>query len=303
MKNTSTSLDFDISVIILAYNSEQYIGQCLQSVFDQRFDGTVEISVWDDASTDQTKNIVEGFNSQCDNWKRLIYAKNDINNGAWLNFVKAQQHARGKYVSYLEADDFWLDPNKLQDQFNYLEKDRNAWGVASRCQFVDSDGNAISNAYFNSDVEHQIGLKDCWYYPSFQASTLMFRNTVNFSSYQLNESNILNDKRLYLLGCRQGYIQYKPNNTSAYRMHSSNLTSRTTDINVLFQHLRCNLFFLRLYGLTQFNLYLKGSIRMVSIHVKKRLAFTFNFIIRQYANMVSNFQLNKSDSNQKQTKP
>lgn len=259
----------------MAYNSQRYIGQCLQSVFDQRFSGTIEIFVWDDASTDQTKNVVEGFYSRSDNRKQLVYNKLEINKGAWQNFVHAQHRVRGKYISYLEADDFWIDESKLQDQFDFLEQDSDAWGIGSRCQFVDIDGNPIPNAYFDSDEEHQIELKDCWYYPTFQASSLLFRNTIDFNHYKLKNSTILNDKRIYFLGCRQGYIYYKPNNTSAYRVHLSNLTSRTRNIEVLFQHLRCNLVFLRLFGPSQFNLFIKGCTRMIYGYLTKRIANTF----------------------------
>ena len=51
----------DVSVLVMAYNHAAYIGECLDSILAQRFDGRVEILVGEDCSTDDTLAVVTEY--------------------------------------------------------------------------------------------------------------------------------------------------------------------------------------------------------------------------------------------------
>ncbi|MDU4936124.1 MAG: glycosyltransferase family A protein, partial [Peptostreptococcaceae bacterium] len=91
-----------VSIIIAAYNIEDYINRCLNSIVNQSFKD-IEIIVVNDGSTDNTINIINNF------------AKNDVRikvidkkNGGLIEARKSGlARASGEYILFLDGDD-WL---------------------------------------------------------------------------------------------------------------------------------------------------------------------------------------------------
>jgi len=101
-----------VSVIIPAYNADQFIAQAIQSVLNQTY-RSYEIIVVDDGSTDQTKNILNGFKGQI----RCRYQENLGPSAARNAGIKI---AQGEYICFLDADDLWT-PDKLEIQVEFLK--------------------------------------------------------------------------------------------------------------------------------------------------------------------------------------
>ena len=95
-----TSL-FDISVIVPVYNAEPYIRQCIQSLLDQTKD-RIEIVVVNDGSTDKTPEIVREMVDKNDNIRMISKS----NGGLKTARIAGLKEARGKYIGWLDADDF-----------------------------------------------------------------------------------------------------------------------------------------------------------------------------------------------------
>lgn len=102
-----------VSVIIPTYNSAQYLIAAVESVLAQTFKD-FEILVIDDGSTDNTSEVVKQFPASV----RYIKQKNQGVSVARNNGIK---ESRGKYVSFLDADDTWF-PTKLEKQIEALNK-------------------------------------------------------------------------------------------------------------------------------------------------------------------------------------
>lgn len=97
-----------VSVIIPAYNAEDYISQCISSVLSQTL-SDIEVIVVDDGSTDKTPDIVEEL-SASDARLRLIRQENRYAGAARNTGIKA---AGGDYLYFLDADD-WIESNALE---------------------------------------------------------------------------------------------------------------------------------------------------------------------------------------------
>jgi teichuronic acid biosynthesis glycosyltransferase TuaG len=94
-----------ISVIIPALNAERYIGQALNSVGSQTYQNW-EIIVTNDGGTDGTSRIVAEFAQQTPrNVMLLGHAQSQGQSAARNTAMKA---AKGEYIAFLDADDFWL---------------------------------------------------------------------------------------------------------------------------------------------------------------------------------------------------
>ena len=107
-----------ISVIIPVYNVEDYLHVCINSVLKQSYQD-FEIICIDDASTDSSLDILKYF-AQKDSRVKIL--KNDSNNGPGYSRNKALDVANGKYIFFLDSDD-WIEKETLEFLFNQCEKD------------------------------------------------------------------------------------------------------------------------------------------------------------------------------------
>lgn len=118
------NLNFDVTVIIPTYNRISMLEEALQSVFSQEFDGTVEIIVIDDNSSDGTSEMItEKYPSI-----RLIQFQE--NQGAYVARNQAIQTAQGKYIANLDSDDLW-EPNYLSSQLAALAGKERCFAVSN----------------------------------------------------------------------------------------------------------------------------------------------------------------------------
>ena len=108
-----------LSILVITYNHEKYIVDAIKSVVMQKFNGELEIVVVDDASTD---NTIDLLHNELQNISNVHVYKNEINIGITKNYQKGFSLCKGEYVAVLEGDDYWIDPYKLKKQVNFLEE-------------------------------------------------------------------------------------------------------------------------------------------------------------------------------------
>lgn len=116
----------EVSIRCLAFNHEKYIEKTLDSFLMQETNFPFEVIVHDDASTDNTVNIIKKYEEKYPNIIRPIYEKENQfskNDGSIRKIVT--KYVRGKYSALCEGDDYWTDKNKLQLQYDELESNPN----------------------------------------------------------------------------------------------------------------------------------------------------------------------------------
>ncbi len=96
----------ELSVIIPAYNVEDYINLCLDSVLNQEFKD-MQIIVVEDASKDRTKDIISTYSK---NYSCITMIENNSNIGVGKSRNYGIQVANGKYIGFIDGDD-WIDLN------------------------------------------------------------------------------------------------------------------------------------------------------------------------------------------------
>ena len=92
-----------ISIISPCYNSEIYLDKMISSIVSQTF-SSWELIVVDDCSTDKSINVIKKFLKK-DN--RIKFFKLDKNMGAAYARNKAISLAVGRYITFLDSDDYW----------------------------------------------------------------------------------------------------------------------------------------------------------------------------------------------------
>ena len=109
-------MDFGlVSIIMPAYNCQEYIAESIRSVINQTYRNW-ELIITDDCSIDKTVQIIEEFVRQD---KRIRCYKNDKNHGAAMARNNSIIEAKGCYLAFLDADDIWM-PQKLEVQLEFM---------------------------------------------------------------------------------------------------------------------------------------------------------------------------------------
>jgi glycosyltransferase involved in cell wall biosynthesis len=124
-----------VSVIIPAWNSERYIGDCLNSVLSQTHEN-IEIIVVDDGSTDKTASIILSYTD------KRIKLVSQRNLGASQAKNNGFSHSKGDFIQYLDSDDI-LSSDKIQSQVRSLIGKTNSVAVCKTKVFTDSVLNCL----------------------------------------------------------------------------------------------------------------------------------------------------------------
>ncbi len=98
-----------VSVIIPVYNAEKYIKECLNSVLTQTLKN-LEVICIDDGSTDNSLQTLQEY-QQNDSRVRVLIQENK---GSGPARNRGMKEACGKYIAFLDADDFWYDKFVLE---------------------------------------------------------------------------------------------------------------------------------------------------------------------------------------------
>lgn len=104
-----------VSIVMPAYNDEAYVGASVRTVLAQTHRNW-ELLFVDDASVDRTAGIVESFRDT-----RIRLFRNEKNQGAALSRNRALREAKGKWIAFLDADDWW-HPEKLERQLRFMRE-------------------------------------------------------------------------------------------------------------------------------------------------------------------------------------
>ena len=129
-----------LSVIFITYNHEKYVEKALRSVLEQETDFEFEVIVGEDCSTDSTREIITRVAAEYP-YRQVICNFREKNTGRpTLNVYETTMACRGEFLAYLEGDDYWSDPKKLQKQVNFLREHPEYMGVTHTFRMIDENG-------------------------------------------------------------------------------------------------------------------------------------------------------------------
>lgn len=153
MMNTEQG-DIQVSVCCLVYNHEKYLRQCLDGFVMQKTDFRFEVLIHDDASTDQSADIIKEYEERYPNIIKPIYQKeNKYSKGEKVNLKYNVLRARGKYVALCEGDDYWIDEFKLQKQYDAMESNPSAVMCVHTVREVYTNGEPTGREYPSQPID------------------------------------------------------------------------------------------------------------------------------------------------------
>lgn len=225
--SNSTKKNQLVSVLVLAYQHENYIKECLDSILQQKTDFSFEILIGEDESKDKTREICKLYAQNYPSIIRLFLHSRENNihiNGSpsWhFNSLYNIFSANGKYIALCEGDDFWIDPLKLQKQVDFLENEINYSACAHLSEVVFDGVQKINSLRFNNNIERTVfRVKDLLEYTRFHTSSLVYRKKCIENKEESTMLALNRDHPTMILLASKGPIKRLPEVMSVYRRNS-----------------------------------------------------------------------------------
>ncbi len=219
-----------VSCCIITYNHAPYIGQAVESVLQQQHNYPVEIIIADDRSTDGTTAILQDYQQRYPSLIKLIVQEQ--NQGASKNFMQLLYAAKGKYIAYLEGDDYWIDKGKLKKQIDFLEQNPDFVICFSNVleTFSDDPADPRNHLHEGPGSKAITTLNDLLYGNYIQTSSVVFRNRL-FDYFPSWYGPLMpGDWPLHILNAQYGKIFYDKECMSVHRNHSDGIWSSQKQI-------------------------------------------------------------------------
>lgn len=235
-----------VSICCITYNHEKYIRQALDSFLMQKTNFKYEIIIHDDASTDNTAEIIREYEKKYPDIIKPIYqTENQYSKGKKRIMNFTFEKAIGRYIALCEGDDYWCDVNKLQLQVDYMEKNvkctlcfHDAYVLNMQDNKIDS-WNWYNKRFFKKDGNYNAGELDLLdFIPT--ASCVFKRECVKEFPHWFEEC-VVGDRALRLIVTSFGYAHYITKKMSVYRIGIGNsamdkINKQTENIENLIEH-------------------------------------------------------------------
>ncbi|NJC26300.1 glycosyltransferase family 2 protein [Neolewinella antarctica] len=111
-----------LSISMLSYNQAEYLPRAIESILDQRLTVPCEIIIGDDCSSDESQQVLQRYQREYPELIRLHLHTDRVEAEipGRRNNVTNLLACRGEFTAMLDADDYYIDPDKLQRQVDIL---------------------------------------------------------------------------------------------------------------------------------------------------------------------------------------
>lgn len=176
-----------VSIIMPAYNCEEFIETAIVSVLDQTYPFW-ELIIVDDCSTDNTWGIIHEYSKLGD---KIITLRFEENSGAAHARNSAIDLARGEYIAFLDSDDIW-NQEKLEKQISFM-KSNNYYFTCTSYDKVDENGNSL-NRKLSANIKSDYSgvLKTC------PGNSTVIYNASQLGKFKISKIKKRNDYLMWL---------------------------------------------------------------------------------------------------------
>lgn len=214
-----------VTIIISCYNHEQFVEDCLKSIYLQTYKN-IEILIIDDASCDKSYDIIKSWECRLKaRFVNVFMEKNNINMGITYNLNKLIKKSKGYYIKDMASDDI-LMPNAIEDFVRYIEKSdadiiySNAY-IINEFDYYDKLNFVNLSVYYNNKLKPKFGrnLTKELCAQCFICAPAAFIPRRTFEKYGLYDEKIsFEDWEYWLRISVNGKIEYIDKITVCYRV-------------------------------------------------------------------------------------
>jgi glycosyltransferase involved in cell wall biosynthesis len=215
-----------VSICCITYNHEQFISECIEGFLRQKTAFPFEIIIHDDASTDATTEVIDGYRQRYPDRIRLILQKDNIYSRGLNPMSMVFPCCTGDYIAICAGDDYWTSPDKLQRQVDVLENEPEYSIVMHRSDVLQGDrivkkGGGSDTEYCLADFVTEMKLGSA-------SSSIMVRNLPGIQEDFQSEAkhdNAGGDWLLCVSAMKHGKMKVLGQSMGVYRLHTDSLYS------------------------------------------------------------------------------
>lgn len=218
-----------VSIIVPVYNVEQYLCKCLDSICRQGFsEKQYEVIMVNDGSSDDSEAICREYCNKYSNFHLL----NQINSGVAFARNNGIEHAKGKYVVFVDADDYLLDNGLSLACSRYLGRE-DIDMIHYHSSYDHWEIKPIDNTEDFNGMGHEyivkIGLPSfCWLF--FYKKDFLDKHHLRFKPYVVGEDQLFSSSAIIanprLVSTKANFYRYVIRGESATTKRSIEHTRR-----------------------------------------------------------------------------
>ena len=202
-----------LAVMLKAYNHEAFIAQAIESALAQRTSFPFEIIIGEDRSTDRTREIVDSWAARHPNRIRVLERPQSV--GMVRNTMDLYMATEAAYAAWLDGDDYWTSPDKLQRQVDLLDARPHLSMCFHEAERVGADG-VVSRWSLATPGKNEYGIEDLLVRPPGYTSTCVYRRLLNRFPDWFERLRFC-DWPLQILHAAEGPAGWLPEIMSVYR--------------------------------------------------------------------------------------
>jgi hypothetical protein len=233
MSEGSTPL---VSVAMRTYEHAPYVAQAIESILIQETPFEFELVVGEDCSADGTREIVEGYAQRFRGQVRTVLPVENVGHGEILRRVLAA--TRGRFIAYLDGDDYWTAATKLSRQVEYLEEHGECAACFHDASLVYDATARPSGVTTPALAEASFALEDILTECFVPSPAMMFRREIltELPSWSFDSAWI--DWLIHIRCAQRGPLGYIPEPLAAYRVHEGGMFSALDRVSQIEEDLR-----------------------------------------------------------------
>lgn len=209
-----------VSVLMITRNHGAFLAQAIESVLAQTRAEDLELLIGEDGSNDDSAAICADYARRLPDRVRVVSSPQGAV-GMHANFARLLELARGRYLAFLEGDDYWLDEHKLSRQVTLLEGAPDLSICGTRTAVIERGDDGLWRATHELGPVHvkaTYTFSDLIPHYNFHFSSVVVRRSaVDLPAWVAEQYCI--DRPLYLLAAQFGDAGFIDAVTSAYRQH------------------------------------------------------------------------------------
>jgi hypothetical protein len=211
------AMTLPVSVVMTVYNGRRFLRAQVESILCQ-FEANDELVVVDDASTDDSVELLTSLNSS-----QIRIFRNTENQGVIKSFERGLQLAREEYIFLSDQDDLWL-PGKRSAFVAQFEHNRSTLVVISDAEVINGDGEIIAKSFMSVRHGFKGGVVATIWRNRYLGCAMAVRRSLLRVALPIPPGVPMTDMWLGVLGQIKGRVIYLQTPYLQYRRHNKNST-------------------------------------------------------------------------------
>ena len=205
-----------VAIHCMVYNHAPFLRECFEGFVMQKTTFPFIAIVHDDASTDESADILREYEVKYPHIFKPIYQTVNQHSIPGVSVVqtinKAIQETGAKYIAMCEGDDYWTDPLKLQRQVDFLERNPKYSMSTENGLVIYKDGSSWN---FSEKETREISMEELLYQRQFPTASVLMRTELLCDVYKIEGPKF--DTFIWTYMSQKGKIHYQNIVSSVYR--------------------------------------------------------------------------------------